>query len=163
MPSVYIAAIFLSQNYDPIRWLVAVAPSVNFVTIIKMRQRTLPETSQCAHSTSADRTARWTTAVLRHTVDLKLRPHVCPWKGREMEGKYVHLTPLFTGWGCEPFKTFFVIYRLPDDWCINYIHETMVAQLIWAWTFSTIMCFDITATSPGPDVSRVQLIWIQFI
>ena len=23
-------------------------------------------------------------------------------------------------------KDFFVVYRLPDDWCFDYIHETMV-------------------------------------
>ena len=31
-----------------------------------------------------------------------------------------------------------MIYRLPDDWCSNYIHETMVVQMTWVWTFSTI-------------------------
>ena len=36
-------------------------------------------------------------------------------------------------------KDFFVIYRLPDDWCSNHIHESMVAQKTWVWTFSTII------------------------
>ena len=32
---------------------------------------------------------------------------------------------------------FFGIYRLPDDW--YYIHETMVVQMTWVWTFSTLI------------------------
>ena len=30
-------------------------------------------------------------------------------------------------------------FWLPDDWCSNYIHETMVVQMTWVWTFSTII------------------------
>ena len=35
------------------------------------------------------------------------------------------------------FDYFSVIYRLPDDW--YYIHETMVVQMTWVWTFSTMI------------------------
>ena len=48
------------------------------------------------------------------------------------------LVSLVCGYGtCLWIKS---IFRLPDDWCIiDYIHETMVVQLIWVWTFSTII------------------------
>ena len=37
------------------------------------------------------------------------------------------------------FKYFFVIYSLPGDWCSNYTQETMVVQMTWVWSFSTII------------------------
>ena len=38
-------------------------------------------------------------------------------------------------------KIFLVIYKLPDDWCINHIHETMAAQMVWVCTFSYILTY----------------------
>ena len=53
---------------------------------------------------------------------------------------------------CESFKRCFVIYRLPDDWCSTYIHETMVVQMTWVWTFSTIMA-----------IIRACACWVLFV
>ena len=94
MPSVYIAGISFVPKRLSNHIHLAVSQSENFVRIIKTRQQH-PDTR--AHVTSAACTACRTTAVLRQAVGLKLCTLAWPWNGPELEGRGIHLTPLFTG------------------------------------------------------------------